>query len=74
MAFIIEISGEQSYTVDNRMEAMYHLGAKYGAVVYNQAVKEGFIKYEKHCVKVSSFKAEAINTQVNGLSDGYILK
>jgi hypothetical protein len=42
------------------MDAMYHLGAKYGAQVYNKAVKEGLIVFEDHFVKVSPFKIEDV--------------
>lgn len=63
MSFTVHILGEAPIVVNDRMDAMYHLGAKYGAVVYNKAVKEGLIIFEEHFVKVTPFKVEKKNNQ-----------
>jgi hypothetical protein len=67
MAFKIHILGTTPLEVNDRMDAMYHLGAKYGAAVYNQAVQEGYIIFTKDYVKVLPFKVNEIEPKTNGL-------
>ncbi len=67
MAYTIHILGTQPYEVKNREEAIWHLGAKYGAGVYNQAFREGLIVWNDDYVKVTPFAVESTKTVfVNG--------
>lgn len=73
MAFTIHILGENPIMVNDAISAMYHLGAKYGATIYNAAVKQGYIVFAEDYVKVRPFSYKAVNPQINGLADGYEL-
>jgi hypothetical protein len=67
MAYQIHIIGEGVKEVNTQEDAVFHLGAKYGAQLYNQAYKEGYIKYLDNTVKVSPFEVKGSNVvYVNG--------
>jgi hypothetical protein len=62
MAYTIHVLGTQPYEVKDKEEAIWHLGAKYGAGVYNQAFRQGLIAWNDDHVKVTPFEVEKIKT------------
>jgi hypothetical protein len=67
MTYTVHILGTQPYEVQNREEALWHLGAKYGAGIFNQALREGLITFTETFVKVIPFVLEESKTVfING--------
>jgi hypothetical protein len=56
MGYQIHFLGQEVKQVNSQEDAVFHLGAKYGATIYNQAVKEGYIKFFQDYVKVLPFE------------------
>ena len=74
MGFKIHTLGEDIKTVKDSTDAMYHLAAKYGAVLYNAAVKQGFIVFNEDHVKVRPFEYTVDDKQdILGICDIYVL-
>ena len=56
MSYQIHFLGQEVKQVNSQEDAVFHLGAKYGATIYNQAVKEGYIKFFQNYAKVLPFE------------------
>jgi len=53
MSYIIHILGEPVETVENRSEAAWELGSKYGAAILTEAKKSNSIVFTDTFVKVN---------------------
>lgn len=60
MAYTIHELGKEVQVVNSKTDAIFHLGAKYGAILYNAALKLGFITFldEIQRVKIRPFDYE----------------
>jgi len=56
MSYSIHYVTGKKETVDDRTEAVWNLGAKYGGVVYNHALNMGHIKFEDDHATVNDAK------------------
>ena len=56
--YTIHFIGKGIKKVNNQDDAIFHLGAKYGASVYNEAVKSGDIVFMEDYAKVREFNIE----------------
>lgn len=64
--YLIHVLGEAPKEMNNREDAMFHLGARYGVNAYNKAVTDGYIKYTETYVKVVPFKVKDTKTVATG--------
>jgi hypothetical protein len=69
MAYTVEIIGERSFLVAERIDAAFNLGSKYGAVVHNQAVEKKLIQYTKNKAIVKPFVVERIPQSIEGFHE-----
>ena len=53
MNYTIHTLGQDLELVENRLEANWTLGSRYGAIVCNRGIKIGAIVYSEECVKIN---------------------